>query len=195
MDIRDKLLGLLNKYKPIDSPENKSKMDIIEFVKSNPKCFDNDYKLGHITGSASVVDEKIEYALLTYHPHFDKWLQFCGHSDGLSDVLRTGYREAQEESGLKSLKFITGHEGIIDLDVHPIPPGGGMPLHNHYDVRIILMADRDEHFVVSRESKELKWVKLENMANYNTQKAFLRLVGKAIKLRKELKMKRLQIIG
>jgi len=186
MDKRNSLLNLLIKYKPLDVDEEKSKKEIIEFVKANKECFDNDFKLGHITGSALVVDQNIKYTLLTYHPHIKKWLQFGGHSDSLSDVLQTGFREAQEESGMKSLKFIPKHKNIFDLDVHPIPARNNMPVHNHYDIRIILMADKNEPFVVSYESKELKWIRLEEAEKYNNQPAFLRLVSKVIKLKKFL---------
>lgn len=183
MDARDRLLKQLEEYKALDADEGRSREDIAEFVKANPECFNNDFKLGHITGSALVIDQNIEYTLLTYHPHIKKWIQFGGHSDGSPDVLETGFREAQEESGMKSLKFIPEHGGIFDLDIHPILPRGEMPLHNHYDIRIILSADKKEPFVVSHESKELKWIKLEESEKYNNQPAFLRLVSKAIKLK------------
>jgi hypothetical protein len=37
--------------------------------------------------------------------------------------------------------------------------------------------------VVSHESKELKWIKLEEVEKYKNQPSFLRLVSKAIKLK------------
>jgi len=186
MDKRNNLLQLLNKFKGVDEQEEKSRLEIIDFVKSNPECFDNDFKLGHITGSALVVDKGFIYMLLTYHPVIDKWLQFGGHSDSDPDVLTTAFREAEEESGLKSLQLVPGHEGIFDVDVHPIPPKVDMPFHNHYDIRVFLTADMDELYVASHESKELKWVELNEAEKYNQQPAFLRLVKKARDLGKNL---------
>ncbi len=188
MNKRDDLINLMNRYTSSDKQEVKSRQEILDFVKSHPECFDNDFKLGHITGSALVVDKGFKYMLLTYHPVIDKWLQFGGHSDSDPDTLKTAFREAEEESGLKSLKFVTGHEGIFDVDVHPILPKGDMPLHNHFDIRIVLTADMDEPYVVSHESKELKWINMEEAEKYNTQLAFLRLVKKARELGKSLKM-------
>ena len=183
MDKRDILLEILNKYKSVYIDEVETCNKFISFVEDNPRCFENDLESGHVTGSSLVVDENIEFTLLTHHAKINKWLQFGGHSDGSSDVIQTGFREAQEESGLTKLRFIPGHEEVIDIDIHEIPQKGSSPLHYHYDVRIILQADINEPFSISSESKDLKWVKLEDVFAYNSQPSFLRLINKAMKFR------------
>lgn len=184
-DQRSNILTLLDLYSPSDPIELRSKQKIIYFVNSNPECFNNDFVLGHVTGSALVVDKKIEFTLLTHHKKLDKWLQFGGHSDGLSDVFQTAKREASEESGLMELEPIAGHEGIFDIDVHEIPAKGEMPKHFHYDVRIILSADMGSKFKVSDESKEIKWIKLTEVYKFNNTQSVLRLVNKAMDLSKK----------
>ncbi len=186
MNARHGLLGLLKRYVAANEQEERSLIEILDFVKSHPECFDNDFKMGHITGSALVVDRGFNYALLTHHMVINKWMQFGGHSDSDPDVIKTAMREAQEESGLKSLKFISGHEDIFDVDVHPISPKADMPLHNHYDIRIILTTDMNEPYVVSHESKELRWVHMSEAEKYNKQPAFMRLIKKAQQLGKSL---------
>jgi 8-oxo-dGTP pyrophosphatase MutT (NUDIX family) len=186
MDKRDNILNLLENYKSIDNEEEKLRLKFINFVNSHIECFDNDFKLGHVTGAALVVDKDIQYTLLTLHSVINMWFQFGGHSDSQSDVINTAFREASEESGLKSLTFIPGHEGIFDVDIHTIPVTENMPEHLHYDIRIILTADINEPYIVSHESKDLQWVKLEEAEKYNQQPAFLRLIKKAIDLRKSL---------
>jgi 8-oxo-dGTP pyrophosphatase MutT (NUDIX family) len=184
MDQRESLLKLLKEYRGNDETEEKSRLAIIDFVEKNERCFDNDFKLGHITGSALVVDRNFEHTLLTHHSSINKWFQFGGHSDSSPDTIAVGLREAQEESGLKSLEFIPGHEGIFDVDIHPIPERGDMPIHNHYDIRIILTADKNEPYTVTNESHDLRWVKLVEIEKYNSQPAFVRLAKKAIALKK-----------
>lgn len=178
MDNRKFILELLDNYKSFDDTEEQSRLEIIKFVKDNPECFENDFKLGHITGSALVVDKKIEFTILTHHLHLNKWFQFGGHSDSHWNPLEVAWREAHEESGLTSLAYFPNHEGIFDLDVHPIPARDEMPEHKHYDVRILLVADINEPYTVTHESHDLKWVKLDQVGQFNSQPAFLRLIKK-----------------
>lgn len=183
MTKREPILKLLNRYLPTDEQEKKSLEQILTFVNTNEDCFENDFKLGHVTGSALVVDKNLKYTLLTHHTKLNKWLQFGGHSDGHNIVSDTAFREAQEESGLKSLKYHPAISGVFDVDVHLIPEGAVMPAHNHYDVRFLLIGDKDEQFQVSNESHDLKWIKLEDVKNYNSQPSFLRMINKVIDLR------------
>ena len=186
MERRHGLIELLNNYQTADANEEKCRQEILVFVKLHPECFDNDFPLGHVTGSAIVVDRKFEYTLLTHHPVVDKWFQFGGHSDSNPDVFKTAFREAEEESGLKSLQSVPGNGGIFDVDIHPMPPGNNIPGHDHYDIRFILTADMNEPYTVSHESKELKWIRLEEAANYSSQPAFIRLANKAQALGRRL---------
>ena len=181
-DKRLNILELLEEYKSSDKLENELKQKIVDFVKSNPECFNNDFKFGHITGSALVVDRNIKFTLLNYHRKLNKWLQFGGHSDGLHDVVQTAKREALEESGLTSLKPLDGFNGVFDVDVHQIPEKREMPSHLHYDIRIILTADKNEEIKISDESKDLRWVRLDEANKYNDSASFVRLIQKAINI-------------
>ena len=53
-----------------------------------------------------------------------------------------------------------------------------MPGHKHYDIRILLIADMNEGYRVSSESKDLKWIKLDRISEYNSEVGFVRLVKK-----------------
>lgn len=178
MNNRVFILELLENYKAFDEAEERSCEDMIAFVQDNEKCFENNFHLGHITGSALVVDRDFKSTLLTHHTVLNRWLQFGGHSDGHWNPLEVAWREAEEESGLTSLAYFPGHEGIFDIDIHPIPERGDMPEHKHYDVRILLSADKDEQFVVSDESHDLRWFTLDEACTQNTEEAFKRMVEK-----------------
>lgn len=183
MDHRTPLLQQLQQYKPVDSSELQSRDVVLEFVRNYPRCFENDCLPGHITGSALVVDHNKTYALLNHHRKHGLWIQFGGHSDGIPDPIITAIRESKEESGLSTLAQISGLEGIFDIDVHQIPANTKMPAHIHYDIRILLVADRNEPVMKSAESHDLKWVRLEDIRRYNTEQAFSRMIRKVIVLR------------
>ncbi len=185
MDQRQALLDLLLQYQPLDDKERISHEKIMDFVKINQKCFENDFAPGHITGSALVVDDQYESFLLTHHTKLNLWLQFGGHSDGHSVVSDTAMREAREESGLTSLTFSPLVDGIFDIDVHTIPMRGNLAEHFHYDVRFLVIGDKNEQFVLSTESKELRWVKLDDALRYNSRPEFMRMVNKVKYLRKQ----------
>ncbi len=182
MDKRDFLLNLLKNYHADDQAEEQARKQMLEFVQTNPDCFDNDFAPGHITGSALVVDKDIKHTLLTHHATLNKWFQFGGHADGHWNPLEVGWREAEEESGLTSLMYFPKHEGIFDLEVQLIPERGHMPTHKHYDVRILLVANKDEPYKVSAESHDLRWVHIEDAAKFNSQPAFLRMLGKVARM-------------
>lgn len=181
MDQRLNLLDQLDSYKPFDDKERDSLVKIKKFVKAYRNCFKSDFTLGHITGSALVVDDHYEFTLLTYHQKINKWLQFGGHSDGYPVVSETALREAREESGLPSLEFSKLVNGIFDLDVHLIRAGNSMPDHFHFDIRFLVIGKMNEQLRVSSESKDLMWVKLEDVRKYNSQPELLRMVEKALR--------------
>ena len=65
-----------------------------------------------------------------------------------------------------------------DLDVHDIPARKQDPLHEHHDVRFLLIAGADQELVVSDESHDLAWVPLEDLERYTDEVSVLRLRDK-----------------
>ena len=130
---RQNLLTKLNAYTPTTKAETRGHGRIVEFVAAHPNCFERRLAVGHITGSAWLLDATGTKALLTHHRKLGKWLQLGGHADGDSDVLAVALREATEESGLIDLRAVS--DDIFDVDVHRIPAHGDTPAHDHYDIR------------------------------------------------------------
>lgn len=143
------LFSQVNEYTPWDDTEQRHKKTLLAFLK-------NESPGSHVTGSAWVVNHAGDKAVLTFHKKLNKWIQLGGHSEKNEAVQETALREAREESGLASLELL--NPGIFDLDVHLIPPNGDTPEHYHYDIRFILRAKDGEKLMISRESKDLKWV-------------------------------------
>jgi 8-oxo-dGTP pyrophosphatase MutT (NUDIX family) len=175
---RNSLLQLLENHQPFTPEETQFKQQMIEFVNQNPDCFERSLLIGHITGSAWIVDESRQFTLLTHHRKLDKWFQTGGHCDGDSDVLNVAMKEAMEETGLTDIQVISSN--IFDIDIHEIPERKGVPTHLHYDVRFLLEADKTEPLIISSESSDLAWVELSKVSQLNDSQSIMRMVKKAL---------------
>lgn len=171
------LLEELEKYKGFDEHEESIRIKALEFIRSDAKCFERDNYYGHFTGSAWILDRRHDYVLMTHHGKFNLWLQLGGHSDGDPNTLQVALREIEEESGLKNTKLLK--EGIFDIDIHMLEPCKDQPAHYHFDVRFIFEADINEPIIISNESKDLKWVKLDEVEKYNNYEEMMRMVRKS----------------
>jgi 8-oxo-dGTP pyrophosphatase MutT (NUDIX family) len=133
---REWLLNKLRVHTPRDAHEAAMAEALRQFVANHANCFERSLRIGHITGSAWIVDRGRTHALLTHHRKLNKWLQLGGHADGDPDILRVALREAREESNLDAIRPVS--EDIFDVDIHVIPARGAEPEHLHYDVRFLL---------------------------------------------------------
>ena len=157
---RDGLLNLVNAYSPVFPEEKVYRSKILDFIQSHPDCFNRSCYEGHITASSFLLNYDSTLALLMHHSKLNMWLQLGGHCDGDNDVIRVALKEAQEESGIMSIKLV--RKSIFDIDIHLVPGNDKEHAHYHYDIRFLFRID-DEGAVASKnsESLELKW-----FANY-----------------------------
>jgi len=155
---RNTLLTLLEKYNP--TPEEQLfKKRMIEFLQEHTDVFERSLQVGHFTASAWLTSKDQSKALLMHHTKLNMWLQLGGHCDGNTDVVAVAIKEAQEESGITSIKAISFD--IFDIDIHTIPANSKEPEHEHFDVRFILQVTSDEQVVQNHESRELRWIGLD----------------------------------
>ncbi|WP_221031889.1 NUDIX hydrolase [Actomonas aquatica] len=148
----------------------------LSFVEAEPRCAERSLEVGHLTGSAWIVDRTRRKTLLTHHRKLNMWLQLGGHADGDLDIAAVAMREAEEESGLSELRLVS--PTLFDVDRHRIPARKGEPEHWHYDLRFMVEANADEAFVVSDESHDLAWIEIERMAEFNSEESMLRMARK-----------------
>ncbi|MFK7851315.1 MAG: NUDIX hydrolase [Akkermansiaceae bacterium] len=177
---RQSLVEQLHAY-VVQHPEEVVVEPFLEFVRSEPACFERSCQHGHITGSAWVVNGDGTEVLLTHHRKLNCWLQLGGHADGNCDVLSVAIAEAEEESGLVDFSHVG--PGIFDIDIHPIPARKGEPEHLHYDVRYVLKANGSLEYTVSDESHDLRWVKLEDVQTLTSEESMMRMVEKWQKMK------------
>ncbi len=133
---------------------------------------------GHFTASVWLVSADGGRVLLTHHRKLGMWLQLGGHADGERDLKIAALKEAEEESGLTDLCV---EPEIFDLDRHRIPEHKGVPEHWHYDVRYVVRAGVNEHYIVSDESHDLAWRDIAELAKCaDVDASVRRMAGKWI---------------
>jgi 8-oxo-dGTP pyrophosphatase MutT (NUDIX family) len=127
----------------------------------SPRCYNREHLPGHITGSAWILNPRKDNVLLVHHAKLNRWLQPGGHADGDENIMQVAFREAQEETGINNLKLL--HDGLFDIDVHPIPERKDFPGHLHFDVRFAFCAADGHPLSVSPESHQVAWVPVEDL--------------------------------
>jgi 8-oxo-dGTP pyrophosphatase MutT (NUDIX family) len=160
---RRALLADLETYAPANEREAAMLSQLRAFVAEYDDCFERTLAIGHVTGSAWVIDPAGDAALLTHHRKLGKWLQLGGHADGDPDIRGVARREALEESGLAHVMLAS--DAIYDVDVHEI-------------VRFAFYADRGDVPIASEESHAVAWVPLAEIERFTIDDSVRRLVAK-----------------
>lgn len=172
-----KLMEDLRRYRE-RYPEETEKADrLIKIVETESDLLGKVNKDGHLTGSAWIMNREKTHVLLTHHAKLNIWIQLGGHTEEGESVYDTAFREAVEESELKSIEK-TDRE-IFDIDIHLIPARKNEKEHYHYDIRYVFYVDMDEEFTVTDESHDLKWVELGKVEGYTKEESILRMVRKS----------------
>jgi 8-oxo-dGTP pyrophosphatase MutT (NUDIX family) len=176
--LRDALLA----YRPADNAERGHVGRMLDLLENEPRCFWRDvFAPGHFTGSALVVNPSRTKVLLMKHKYIERWFQFGGHADGNENLAEVAMMEAREESGFNAEDFRMLGQGVVDVDIHPIPanPKKNEPAHEHFDVRFLVEANDATPLPVNPEGLTLAWVSLEEAARLvDGDAAMLRLFGK-----------------
>lgn len=188
LDALDEYLSVWNSISRQFLREQKDQyLTFREFMLKEDKPFERETEKGHVTGSGFVLSSDKTHLLMVHHKKLGKWLQLGGHADSNPHTYEVALTECMEESALKSLKFfpldmIAGmrcvYPVVFDLDRHLIPARGNEKEHYHYDVRYLLIADRNEPIEVSDESYAVEWVPLNEVLKRNKESSIERPLRK-----------------
>jgi 8-oxo-dGTP pyrophosphatase MutT (NUDIX family) len=173
---RNPLIQQLQEYQTRWPEEAALAQRFIRFLTDHDDGFERELQVGHVTGSAWLVNRAGTHILLTHHKKLNIWVQLGGHADGDSDLLRVSMREAEEESGLSEIVPVSTQ--IFDIDAHAIPRRGDFPEHTHWDIRYALQAKGNEDYVVSEESHDLRWVEIATLPGFTQEATLLRMAAK-----------------
>lgn len=132
------------------------------------------FEPGHFTASGFVVSPDGSSLLLIHHRRLDRWLQPGGHIDPEdTSPIAAAAREVLEETGVAVEPILAG---LIDLDIHPIPPRSPEPAHEHFDLRFAFRA-LDETLVADDEVFDAKWVPWDDLSTYAVDESVTRASG------------------
>ncbi len=176
----EKIKQQLSEYSSEFPEEMDFKVKMLDLmkVKSN-KAFLRESVDAHFTASAWLIDKINKRILLLKHSKLNKWLQAGGHADGIFDLEQVAIKEVKEETNLQNLTLIS--EGIFDIDIHKIPQRNTVKDHEHYDVRYAFMVNDSEATKINSESKEFRWLSIDEIKLITSNPSILRMVYKTKK--------------
>lgn len=150
-----------------------ARQQILDFIDEHEDALHRTNPVGHLTGSALVVDPSTRQVLLLFHAKVQRWLQPGGHADGDGNLAHVALREAQEETGISGLRVVTP---AIDLDVHTFHNAAGTePDHLHLDVRHLVLAPVGAEAVHNHESEAVRWVTFEELQGLGVDPGTIRM--------------------
>jgi len=179
---RQELLSLLNTYRTPFMEEAGMAVKTRLFVLRHENCFDRNLPIGHVSGSAWIVNPARSHVLLMHHRKLNMWLQPGGHADGDPDILRVILNETAEETGMSLEQIHLLGENIFDIDVHTVHESIHDDRHIHFDIRFLVEIDDSLPIPGNHESHQIAWVSLEQVCRFNNALSFHRLVRKTQKL-------------
>lgn len=158
---------------PGDATHEHARAEMLAFIDAHPDALHRSCGIGHLTGSALVVDSGTRRVLLLFHTKIQRWLQPGGHADGDGNLAHVSLREAQEETGIDGLSVVTP---AIDLDIHVFRSAAGKePDHLHLDVRHLVLAPEGAVATSNHESEGMTWVPLDELAHYDVDPGTIRM--------------------
>ncbi|TRX37816.1 NUDIX domain-containing protein [Flavobacterium sp. ZT3R18] len=115
---------------------------------------------------------------LIHHKKFDRWMVPGGHIEPCENQVEAAIREAREETGLsiKLFSFLHAENKVNDSEwvlapeyfyQQQIPASTLEESHYHLDFAYLAFANEVEFTFNSNETKDIKWVDLEEALNFN----------------------------
>jgi 8-oxo-dGTP pyrophosphatase MutT (NUDIX family) len=167
-----------------DAEHEANRRRILAFLDDHPDALHRSCTVGHLTGSAAVIDPSTRQVLFLFHSKVRRWLQPGGHADGDANLARVALREAEEETGIDGLRVATP---AVDLDVHTFHDARGRdPDHLHLDVRHLVLAPPGATAITNHESEGARWVPVDDRSALDLDPGTHRMVRAALAALDEL---------
>ncbi|WP_265556525.1 NUDIX hydrolase [Serratia grimesii] len=179
--MKNEISSLLEGYKTSYAKEEEHKCNMLNILREQDNVFYEESKQGHFTASAWVLNHDKTKVLLTLHAKLNRWFQLGGHIEPTDlSFLDACLREAQEESGIQSIRADDAF--VIDVDIHKIPENPKASAHLHYDITLCFVAGQNAEISMSKESKKLEWIPVNKVKDITDDLAVIRMAEKTLQL-------------
>lgn len=166
---------ILIAWQPADTAQAHLRDEYVAHLDAHNDGTWRECRIGHITGSALVMDHARTRVLLTLHPKVGRWLQMGGHLEpGDATLCDAALREAREESGISEIEI---SEFPLRLDRHRVRCAADES--THLDVQFLALVAADAQEVISEESDDLRWFALDALPS-DLDDSVLNLIAAAL---------------
>lgn len=171
----------IKKYKPYNIQEEKDKEFILKCIKDYDNILSRENIIVHITSSGYIVNKDFSKALMVFHNIYNSWSWTGGHADGDDDLLHVAIKEAKEETSIKRIKPVS--EDIFSLDVITVEGhmrrGEYVSSHLHLSICYLLQGDESDSLKVKEdENSGVKWIHIDKIEKYSTEKKMIKIYNK-----------------
>jgi len=169
---------MLSGHSPVDASEEDSLRRIVSLLDAHDDPWSRQlFVPGHLTASAVVVDASHERALLIFHGKLTRLLQPGGHFEpGERYPVVAAAREVLEETFLRT-RWPGQAPVLLDVDVHGIPAHKGEPGHEHFDLRLLLVAESSDARA-GDGTQDVRWVGQAESAQLDLDPGLQRALAK-----------------
>lgn len=159
----------IKNYQPYNEQEEKDQAAILTCLEAYDNLLTRENPVAHFSSSGFIVNPERDKVLMIHHNIYNSWSWTGGHTDGEKNFLEVAIREAQEETGVQTIKVLS--DGIFSLDVLPVPAHikKGVYVSAHLHLSVAYLFEVDEHQKLTMKPDEnsgVQWIKIEELDQY-----------------------------
>ncbi len=177
-------INQIQSYHPENEQELSDQRVMLDYIqKFEHNILHRENEIAHITSSSIILNTERTKMLMIHHNIYNTWTWTGGHADGDRNLLEIALKEAQEETGIESIRVLSGEIGSIDI----LPVWGHMKrgkyvsAHLHLNAAYIFVADEAETLTIKPdENSDIRWILLEEVAAHSKEPDLILLYNKLL---------------
>ncbi len=168
---------VLAAYAPRDAREEAERSAMLELLAGyGDALLTRRTAFAHFTASSMIFNAQRTKVLMAYHRIYGSWAWTGGHMDGETDFEAVARREAQEETGVCTLRRLGS--GPASVEILPVwahvKRGEWVPSHLHLNISYLFEADEAEPLrVAQEENTAVGWLPLEDLPRMVTEETMM----------------------
>lgn len=174
----------LKRFVPLCDQEISDKKRMLEAILKDPEVIlTRESGLYHMTASSIIVNRDKTKTLMAYHNIYRSWAWTGGHADGESDLCALALREANEETGIKTLIPLV--DGPVSIEILPVQPHikrkSYVGMHLHLNLTYAFIGDESEALTVNAdENTRVGWLPVDRLSEYVSEELMLPVYEKIL---------------